>query len=67
MISRNEWILFDDGVLSYYKPPGWKHAYYGTFSAGLIPMEYALVSVLFSPVSVSGLWVPFLPILTHMS
>ena len=38
----NECFLFDDGVLSECQPPRWKHAFYGTFSSGLIPMGYAL-------------------------
>ena len=53
MVLGNECFLLDGGVLSECQPPRWKHAFYGTFISGLIPMGYALdislVSVQFSP------------------
>ena len=42
MVLGNECFLLDGGVLSECQPPRWKHAFYGTFSSGLIPMGYAL-------------------------
>ena len=38
----NERFLFDGGVLSKCQLPRWKHAFYGMFSSGLIPMGNAL-------------------------
>ena len=44
----NECFLLDGGVLSGCQPPRWKHAFYSTFSSGLIPMGYALyISLVF--------------------
>ena len=42
MVLGNECFLLDGGVLSECQPPRWKHAFYGMFSSGLIPMGYAL-------------------------
>ena len=42
LVLGNECFLLDDGVSSECQPPRWKHAFYGMFSSGLIPMGYAL-------------------------
>ena len=42
MVLGSEYFLLDGGVLSECQPPRWKHAFYGTFSSGLIPMGCAL-------------------------
>ena len=42
LVLGNECFLWDDGLLSECQPPRWKHAFYGMFSSGLIPMGYAL-------------------------
>ena len=41
-VLGNACFLLDDGLLSDCHPPRWKHAFYGRFSSGLIPMGYAL-------------------------
>ena len=42
LVLGNGCFLLDDGVLSECQPPRWKHAFYGMFSSGLIPIGYAL-------------------------
>ena len=42
MVLGNGCFLLDGGMLSECQPPRWKHAFYGMFSSGLIPMGYAL-------------------------
>ena len=42
VLLGNERFLFDGGVLSKCQLPRWKHAFYGMFSSGLIPMGHAL-------------------------
>ena len=39
---ETECFQLDDGALSECRPPRWKHAFYGMYSSGLIPMGYAL-------------------------
>ena len=51
LVFENECFLLDGGVLSECQPPRWKHAFYGMFSSGLIPMGYALyINLVFGPV-----------------
>ena len=55
----NECFLLDDGVLSECQPPRWKHAFYGMFYSGLIPMGYTLyirISVLVWSSFAPDLW-----------
>ena len=59
LVFGNEYFLLDDGLLSERQPPRWKHAFYGMFSSGLIPMGYALYSLYlswFGPVFAPDLW-----------
>ena len=58
MVLGNECFLLDGGVLSECQPPRWKHAFYGIFSSGLIPMGYALYlyQPCFGPVFAPDLW-----------
>ena len=55
IVLGNECFLWDGGVLSKSQPPRWKHAFYGLFSSGLIPMGYALY--------ISLVLVQFLPLI----
>ena len=41
LVLGSECFLFDGGVLSECQSPRWKHAFYGMFSSGLIPMGCA--------------------------
>ena len=58
MVLGNEWFLLDGGVLSECQPPRWKHAFYGMFSSGLIPMGFVrtLYQSCFGPVFAPDLW-----------
>ena len=55
MVLGNECFLLDGGALSECQPPRWKHAFYGMFSSGLIPMGYTLY--------ISLVLVQFLPLI----
>ena len=55
MVLGNECFLLGDGALSECQLPRGKHAFYGMFSSGLIPMRYALKS-LFCPFVAPDLW-----------
>ena len=50
-------LAMDGDVLSECQPPRWKHAFYGMFSFGLIPMGYALLyQSRFGPVLTPDFW-----------